>query len=415
MKTTLAVILAVGAGCVLGGVVVSHRLAARHAADLAERQAAWQAERARLEAALEEALERACGSAAPPVVSAAPAAARARLSPTEVIARLQELRPVGGAAPAQMRQALYWLEELVQTGPAALPAIREFLARNEDIEFDTTWLQSRAAREGRLPADFLLPPSLRLGLMDVVRRIGGASAERVLADTLNATGRGLEVAYLTRLLHEMAPNRHREAALAAAYALLAGAAPLDSASPLDRYHRDCLFGVLLFYGDTGFSREAAARLVGADAQVDRGALKYLQQTLGAQAVPIAAQAYLNPLLTNSASKEPLARLALNFVGADARADEFYQQAINDPLLTRDHRRNLIEDLNQDGFPDPRNLTANDLLLVQRRLAFIERSAPKAMDPVNAAAFKEAYKDLVNMRAKIVGQTAPAGTPPPAQP
>ena len=147
-----------------------------------------------------------------------------------------------------------------------------------------------------------------------------------------------------------------------------------------------------------------------DSQIDRSALKYLQQTLGAQAVPIAAQAYQNPQLTNSAGKEPLARLALSYVGADVQANEFYQKAINDPLLTKDHRRNLIEDLNQDGFPDPRNLTANDLPLIQSRLALIEQHAPAAMDDVNAAAFKEAYKDLVNMRDRILRPPAPAPVP-----
>ena len=91
-------------------------------------------------------------------------------------------------------------------------------------------------------------------------------------------------------------------------------------------------------------------------QVDRSALKYLQQTLGPQSVAVAAQAYQDPRVTDSAKKEPLARLALNFVGPDRQANEFYQRAINDPVLTARHRKNLIEDLNQDGFPDTRNLS-----------------------------------------------------------
>jgi hypothetical protein len=55
------------------------------------------------------------------------------------------------------------------------------------------------------------------------------------------------------------------------------------------------------------------------------------------------------------------------------------------------------------------LTANDLSLIQARMALIEELAPNAMDKVNAAAFAEAYKDLVNMRAKIAGQ-APTARP-----
>ena len=79
----------------------------------------------------------------------------------------------------------------------------------------------------------------------------------------------------------------------------------------------------------------------------------------------------------------------------------YQQAINDPVLTKNHRKNLIEDLNQDGFTDRKNLGAQDLPLIQNRIALIEQLAPVATDPVNLAAFKEAYKDLLNMRERIL--------------
>jgi len=51
-------------------------------------------------------------------------------------------------------------------------------------------------------------------------------------------------------------------------------------------------------------------------------------------------------------------------------------------------RKLLE---EQGFPDTRNLTARDLPLIQNRIALIEQLAPNADDPVNAAAFKEATK------------------------
>src|SRR6185503_18098440 len=101
-------------------------------------------------------------------------------------------------------------------------------------------------------------------------------------------------------------------------------------------------------------------------------------------------------------------LALNFVGADAQADAFYQQAINDPALTKNHRKNLIEDLNQDGFSDRKNFSARDLALIQNRLALIEQLAPNVTDPVNLAAMKEAYKDLIAMRDRA---TRPPNTAP----
>jgi hypothetical protein len=409
MNRWMPTYLAIGLGCALGIFCAGLYLTARHANELAITRAAWAAEKAHLLTALEQAQEEAQSRDNSTAIPLAPAPAPSHPAPADIIARLQGMRTEGGSvAPSRMREAVYWLEELVQAGPRALPAIRQYLARNEDVELDTAWVQSRAARDGKLPGDFVLPPSLRMGLIEVVRRIGGADAEHLLGETLIATGRGLEVAYLTRLLQEMSPNKHREAALSAARLLLASAAPLTSTSPLDRNHRDYLFGVLSYYGDPSYAGDAQLQLVRADSQVDRSALKYLQQILGAQAVPVAAQIYQQPLLqTNAAAKEPLARLALNFVGADAQANAFYQQAINDPVLTRSHRKNLIEDLNQDGFADTRNLTANDLPLIQARIALIEQLAPSALDEVNTAAFQEAYKDLVNMRAKVIAQ-APSG-------
>jgi hypothetical protein len=144
-----------------------------------------------------------------------------------------------------------------------------------------------------------------------------------------------------------------------------------------------------------------------DGEVDRSALKYLQQSLGPQAVALAARWYDDPRLTDAAKKEPFARLALNYVGADAQANEFYQKAINDLGLPANHRKKLIEDLNQDGFPDTKNLTPRDLPLIQNRLALIEQLVLHATDPVNAVAFQEAYKDLLKMRDRITRPTLAA--------
>jgi len=92
---------------------------------------------------------------------------------------------------------------------------------------------------------------------------------------------------------------------------------------------------------------------------------------------------------------------LNYVGADANANAFYVKAINDFGLSNEQRRNLIEDLNQDGFTDRKNLNADrDLPLIDNRLALIQQLAPTTTDPVNAAAFKEAYQDLIKMRERI---------------
>jgi hypothetical protein len=407
MKRLISLLVLAAAGLAAGAFLGVRYQSARSAAELAAERKLWDGEKAGLEALLAK-VRADTRSAAGHLVLSAPSSPAGGPSPSDILKRLQGLQAEGASAnPARLRGAVYLLEELVHAGNSALPAIREFLLRSEDIEFDPAWGQSRTARTGKLPGDFVLPPSIRFGLFDVLRRIGSAEAEKLLGEMLNDTGRGLEVAYLTRLLHEMAPGKYRAPALSAAKTLL-GAAPLEGSATLDRYHREYLFAVLSFYGDTSFAGEAQGQLIRSDHQIDRGALQYLQQTMGAQSVGIAAQTYQNPLIqSNAPAKEPLARLALHFAGADTQANEFYQRAINDPVLTSSHRSNLIEDLNEDGFPDPKNLTPNDLPLIQNRLALIEQLAPNAMDDVNAAAFKEAYKDLLNMRAKVTGQ--PRGT------
>jgi hypothetical protein len=101
-------------------------------------------------------------------------------------------------------------------------------------------------------------------------------------------------------------------------------------------------------------------------------------------------------------QDPLARVALAFVGADPEAEMYWVEAINDPSLPAKERQDLIEDLNEDGLSDPRHPTLDDLPLIVSRLEWIEALAPDAMDKVNADAFAEAYKDLSNMYNSLVG-------------
>jgi hypothetical protein len=413
-------VVALGVGVIIAGIVVVRDRSIWSEARFGAERTAWQAEKDRLEAALAVANARpktvvvAAPESAPVVVASKPEAAG-------IVVRLCEIASASVPANARtLRRAVYCLEQLVDIGPDAVPAIHDYLGRFEDLDLDVAAIsQGRrgGAGRGRLPAEFVLPPTVRFGLFDALRQIGGVQAEAALADAMARTGRGIELAYLARTLQEIAPGKYRDPAVAAAREMLLVAAPPASNHPLDRDHRDYLFGVLTFFGDTSFTGSAQAQLVSADGQVDRSSLRYLQLSLGAQAIPIVAQAYQDPRLTDPATKEPLARLALAFVGTDAQANQLYHLAINDPALPKDARRNLIEDLNQDGFADRRNLTANDLPLIQSRIALIEQSAPTAMDTVNAKAFAEAYKDLQNMQKKILeatsgsAQKSAAGNPP----
>jgi hypothetical protein len=104
-----------------------------------------------------------------------------------------------------------------------------------------------------------------------------------------------------------------------------------------------------------------------------------------------------PLMINGyVVQDPEARVALNFVGTDPEADAYWIGAISDPGLPPEERKDLIEDLNEDGFPDPDHPGPADASLITARIQLIEQLAPYAMDQVDARAFAEAEKDLVGM-------------------
>jgi len=97
-------------------------------------------------------------------------------------------------------------------------------------------------------------------------------------------------------------------------------------------------------------------------------------------------------------QDPAAREALSLVGADAQAEASWRKAINNPALPAKEREDLIEDLNEVGFADPKRLTTADLPLILKRITIVENL--EAMDDVNAAAIKEALKDLRQMRDRL---------------
>jgi len=383
---------------VLFGAVLAltvRQLQTRSRETLAKQRRVWEVERQSLEDALAGAEARARWT------PAAPAPLPRGLGPAELVAELRKVGQ-GGAGPGTLRRSVYLMEEIAKAGLPALPPIRDALADADDTDLDVRWLERGRWRE-RLPGDFVVPPSVRFALFEVARQAGGPEAEKLLAEVHATTRRGVELAYLTRVLEEASPGKYREQALDRARALLAEpTASGRPASPLDRFHRDHLFSVLAFYQDPSFVTQAQD-LVVSERGLDRGALAYLKRALGRQVVPLAAKAYADPRLTEPARKEPLARAALDYVGIDDEAEAVWRKAIDDPAMPPEHRQNLIEDLNENGFPDPEHPTARDLGLIEKRIALIDRLAPSAMDAANDAAFKEARKDLVEMQKEASGQ------------
>ena len=97
-----------------------------------------------------------------------------------------------------------------------------------------------------------------------------------------------------------------------------------------------------------------------------------------------------------AVKDPDARAALSLVGTDPNAEAYWSQAINDPTMPSEERKDLIEDLNEDGLSNPKHPTAQDMPIIASRIQMLESMSASPMDNVNAQAMAEAYKDLVNL-------------------
>lgn len=404
MKRFLLIGLAATVGFGIALVAVSKYQSARTAVAWREKEKAWQQEKDLLASQLSDAQAQLANSPKSSLRTEVVEVSK-KQSPKEIIAVLKTLR-INSKDTKNIRLAIQQLENLIELGESALPEIQAFLATQTDIDYDPSIFGSwKGSKDGRVPTDFVFPPSLRFGLFDATRKIGGAQAEKLLADSLGITGRGVELAYLTRVLQEMSPFQYRELALSSAKELLNNPLNNNAANALDKYERNYLFGVLAFYKDASLAQQAQNQLVQADGKIDQGALQYLKETLGQQSIPAVAQLYSDARITDGQQKEPLARLALNFAGADEQADALYKSAIKDPNLSPDSRRELIEDLNQDGYDNLRNFSARDVQLIRNRLALIEKSR-NATDPkIITDAFNEAEKDLRNMLAKATQQPA----------
>ncbi|GAA5126237.1 hypothetical protein JIN84_15250 [Luteolibacter yonseiensis] len=287
-----------------------------------------------------------------------------------------------------IRPVLVLLEQLSRMGPKPLPAIREFLASGADVSYLPAG--GKRFRDIKPMMNALVPVCLRFALFDLVARIGGTEAEKVLSENLEITRNGLEIAFLSEMLDQMAPGSYRNASVAAATRLLVSGVPAD---------RNLLFELMRNLGDTSYVATAQRQMIQPDGQVDRSALRYLHQAMGKQSVGLAVRSYQDPRLAEPGSKEPLARVALSYVGVDATALDLFHTALLDPALLPDQKRNLVEDLNEDGLSNRRAPTAEDLQIITKRYELTQaylRQDYVQNDGVLNEAFREADKDLRKM-------------------
>jgi hypothetical protein len=130
-------------------------------------------------------------------------------------------------------------QQLVQSGPAAIPALRAFLVQNQETMFDPEAARALGQRSARLAA------------FDALRQIGGPEAIALLDQTLGETKVPREIAALAGNLEAVAEGQYRERILAAARSALAqtppSQAPAVDVAPL--------FEVFQKYGDASLVPE----------------------------------------------------------------------------------------------------------------------------------------------------------------
>jgi hypothetical protein len=163
-------------------------------------------------------------------------AAVASSAAQEVIARVgQPEFFAGGLSPEKAEELKHSFKQLVEEGAGAVPAIRAYLNRFQDIDFD-----SAAKQVGY--------SSLRMGMLDTLRQIGTPEATELSVQTLQTTADPQEIGFLAKGLEkQLPPDQFRPLVLAAASESLAQAL---SGQWTDR-NVTPLFEVLQKYGDEG--------------------------------------------------------------------------------------------------------------------------------------------------------------------
>lgn len=430
MKTLVSIILALGIGFAAAYVVVTQQ---KNAELKKLQQQQPQAAAAPAPAPVEK------------VVMASAPSAPAEESPQDILNDLLDVKlGTSGERNSGLRLVVYKMEMLAQRGHPSVPAIRSFLGKNVDVDYSQQDNQNqnnnqpqadpnanndqnnnnnggnnrrgnrgnnnngggfggggnnfRVARRARnlqsLETDWVVPPSLRLGLVSTLKEIGGADAEQALAEMLSSTARGVEVAYLTVILEELAPGKYRDQAIAAAKELLMNPPQLDSPDQLDDLSKSYLYGVLEFYKDTSFAVNAQQMLVGADGRLDQDAMDYLSTVLKDQSVSALYSAYENQSLTNQFDKMALGRDILNFAGQNPQANQLFNDTLANTDLDSRTKAMAVIQLAGGGFGPFSSDAPTDPQVINSRVSLLNSVAAQyADDPALSQAIAMATQAL----------------------
>lgn len=270
------------------------------------------------------------------------------LSAEEIIDELTNIKLTSANRRAVERRVQFLFESLIQQGDAAVPHIRAYLNKMEDVPFTVQraegeeegrgrgrggrgndWMERMRSRTRGSSLDFEQPPSMRIGLMDVLKEIGGSHAEAALGEVLSKTARGFEVAYVAKTVRGMiGPDAFRDEALAAAHDLLSNPVEIPNPNTFDRNSQRYLFNVLEMYNDQTFIQSAQGMLVREDGRIDDNVLDYLDDVGKEQAMDAIFQAFNGGQVTDRGDLGDLARAGLKYAGSNPQANQMFKDIMS---------------------------------------------------------------------------------------
>ena len=307
------------------------------------------------------------------------------LSVPEILDELTQLSMTSKNRRRAQRRLSYLFESMALQGAAAVPLIREFLNRMEDVDFtvqreeESEKERQERYRRFRATLSFSQPPTLRIGLIDILAEIGGAHAEAGVAELLATTARGFEIAYAAKTLQGwLGRDAYRDEALAAAHELLLDPVEAVGGNQFDRVSRNYLFMVLDMYKDQTFIQSAQGMFINDDGRIDRTILNYFDDVGKQHALDAIVQA-LRSGRVHEDDMDNLAEAASRYVGINPQADQMFRDIMTGSQYNMETKRDAIRSfLQSDGDTSTPGVAPN---VMQARLNLINTLQFSESDPM----------------------------------
>jgi hypothetical protein len=394
MKKSLLLLLSLTGGAALSLVIWSQTKSSISGTDLAANDSPQQllaqiqllkAENARLLAAAAKP-ENATATATPLKAAAAQHSGPAELSPEEIFKGILNAGMDDSTPNEQaLRKMLVGLERLIENGPASVPLIADYLKKNEDLYFGP-----EGGPNWRNP--FGIPLSLREGLIDALRKIGGKEAESALAATLRGATSGEELLSVTKALNAINPGKHNLAARTAAQELLNR--PADQTTDQRQQNRDRvrLYETLASAGDTTAYSQLGQNIFTPEGFPNRQVLDAFESPAASGHLTPIYEALNNPEL-DPRMRGSLMRPVIAQVGADPKAGEYVQQLLLDPNVDDRIKERALGGLDQRGLENPTSPTVRDRQVLQYRNDLLDKAQPQISNPKIISAFDRSRNSI----------------------